>query len=204
MSNSNHQQLIHDLIDGQLPDDQVQHVRQLMAADAELAALYQSIKDQQSALRSLPKFSLDDSFADQVVSAAQSQGLLNGNSQTASKPTVVAHSNGWWTPVAVIATLAAMLLVTLFVIPNLNSESSVANLELADSKSKTESDEILDEEFPEDDRKDNSVKLAKDSAVKESVGRDLEKFSGVAEKSQDKAGALTDNLNPTDAFQGHT
>ena len=194
MSNSNHQQLIHDLIDGQLPEDQAQHVRQLMADDAELAALFQSLKDQQLALRSLPTFTLDESFADQVVSAAQSQGLLS-EKNSPPKIAVTSVSGGWWTPVAVIGTLAAMLLVTLFVIPNLDLDPSIASTERADfnSSAESESNETAEEELSEDDRPDNIAESANRGAGNKLAGRKLEKSSDPQANPMDKAGALMDD-----------
>lgn len=162
---------MHDLLDGQLSDEQAQRARQMMADDAELAEFYESLREQQSALRALPKYSLDDSFADRVLAAAKSNP--DNKVQTGPASTVLNNrQSGWWAPAAVVGTLAAMLLVTLFVIPNLSPESSVARNEksTADESAGAEPTASEPEEQPEADE-DSVITKDKSDTIKKNQQR---------------------------------
>lgn len=118
--------MIYDLIDGQLSADQMRQAQQLIAEDVELAELYQSLREQQNALRAMPKFELDDDFANRVVRAAQAEGLLQPSTPNTLKLAPPTDTRNWWAPAVAITALAAMLLVTLFIVPNISSPTSVA------------------------------------------------------------------------------
>ena len=131
MSNESNKKLIYDFVDGQLSTDQIQRAEELMAKHPELAALHEALCNQQARLRSLPEYSLDDSFADQVVRKAQAEGLFTRESASESTgttnvlssatpvtaPKIASSSqpaNGfanWRSAAAAIVALAALLLV---------------------------------------------------------------------------------------------
>ena len=162
MSNESNKKLIYDFVDGQLSTDQIQRAEELMAKHPELAALHEALCNQQVRLRSLPEYSLDDSFADQVVRKAQAEGLFerktatestgktNVSSSTTSATTQtnapkIASSQppnsfaNWRSAAAAIVALAALLLVTLFIRPpaELDQPSVAAKTEPTASESTT-------------------------------------------------------------------
>ena len=143
MSNESNKKLIYDFVDGQLSADQIQRAEELMAKHPELASLHEALCSQQVRLRSLPEYSLDDSFADQVVRKAQAEGLFtrepasestvttNVSSSATPAPKVTSSSSqppnsfaNWRSAAAAIVALAALLLVTLFIRPPTEPDSS--------------------------------------------------------------------------------
>lgn len=160
MTDMNHEQLISDLVDGQLSPEQIERAQRLIAEDADFASLYESLRGQQAMLKSMPKFSLDDGFANRVVEQANAKGLLDPKQESPSEPLLPAgsadveakpkkavpefSSHNWMAPAIAIASLAAMLLVTLFLVPSLPM-NSVAELNVADS-AKLELDDVMDED----------------------------------------------------------
>lgn len=179
MSSSKSQQLISDWVDGQLTPDQIERAQQLVAEDAELAALHESLRSQQSMLRSLPKHTLDDSFADQVVTLALSKGLIQEPSQTdrpSSTASISASPNSrWWPPIAAIAALAALILVTLFIVPNLELDRRSASVDSTTAK------EI-------------EAELTSDSGSAGDDDEAKQELSPLLEKSKKSAGSMDDAI----------
>ncbi len=167
MANSPQQQLIYDWIDGQLSAEQVQRAQRLIADDHELAELHESLRAQQTALKQLPTYKLDANFADRVLQAAQAKGLLEDNSHSSTvKLSLPTNNRKWFAPIAAITSLAAMLLITLFVIPRLSQPSHASHDpatkdSIADDSSKQSNDESSDNETEEES---DTPKLAMKSA----------------------------------------
>ena len=161
MSNTSHQQLIYDLVDGQLSTEQIQRAQQLIANDPKLASLYETLRHQQTMLRDLPQHSLDDSFADQVVRAAEAEGLfaqerLARKEATVSTPKTAGAKQGfsnWRGAAAAIIGLAALLLISLFVIPPQQQQLKTA--------ANSESAAGVDKEAGDDDAKDKVAPIDK-------------------------------------------
>ena len=171
MSNATQQQMIYDLIDGQLSADQVEQAQQLIAENVELAELYESLRDQQSALRAMPKYELDSGFASRVIRAAQAEGLLDEDSTPS--PNTVKYSRpvdmrNWWAPASAIAALAAMLLVTLFVIPNLPSPTSIAQNNTPEAN------------LAEEEAKDDQIADSSEADTEQSDGANPESIQSIA------------------------
>lgn len=153
MTNSPHQQLIYDLIDGQLSGEQLERAQQLIVDDRELAELHESLRAQQAALKQLPSYNLDSSFADRVVQEAQSQGLFAKSIQSKTTQLAAPASNrNWLAPVAAIASLAAMLLITQFIVPRLAPEMQASKTDAAvESNTEEASNENKEKEASEND-----------------------------------------------------
>lgn len=205
MSNETQQQMIYDLIDGQLSADQVEEAQQLIAENVELAELYESLRDQQSALRAMPKYELDSDFANRVVRTAQAEGLLA--EEAAPQDDIVKYSKpvemrNWWAPAAAIASLAAVLLVTLFVVPNLPSGTSVAvnsNPPAGPLNEKVLDDQVADSSESDTEQSDGaSVESFSNESAQDIDSPQIEE-PGIARRGSDPANALADNAMEADS-----
>lgn len=216
MSDSTQQQMIYDLIDGQLSADQMQQAQQLIAENVELAELYESLRDQQTALRAMPKFELDSDFANRVVRAAQAEGLLE--EPTTTSPLKLAPSTNnrnWWAPAMAITALAAMLLVTLFIIPNLPTSSTIAQVDnQPEANSSVEKDKDNDDgslaeaaEFDasqHDAADPKQLRSAANSAQQESDGAMKVESGGASNPSNTMADSAQSEAMSDDAAPGMT
>lgn len=113
------EQLLTALFDGELQGAERERAEQLLSENSEYKQLFESWKLQSAGLRDLPRYRLNDRFATVVMQQIDSQPVL--------APASGAMAN-WQTGFAAIATLAAMLLLTLFVFPNVTDLNPVASL----------------------------------------------------------------------------
>lgn len=213
MSKNTSLQLICDLIDGQLSPDEIVRAQQLIADDEEAAELYQSLREQQNALKSLPRFTLDDSFADRVVTQAQEQGLIGSSVETGvgahnpstAKNTAPAKSSqsptsrmDWRGPVATLAALAATILAAMFIFPNMigNGPFDVAQNEAADPSPENENETEYKLDFSENSGKTTESAPSNVKSITESVGgRDLnESDSGAAMRAAPQKSVSEDSV----------
>ena len=206
MSQESNHKLIYDFVDGQLSDEQIPRAKELIANDPKSAELYETLRGQQERLRALPQYSLDDSFADRVVSAAQAEDLFDrklvadqtekhaipisaANSTSAAGSQPAGGFVNWRGAAAAIVALAALILVTLFIIPATNSNpSSLAakSEETKSSKAEPSSASVKEEQQFSD--RDADQELAKDSLDKQAkvipFGSAIDDFAeGAAEPS---------------------
>ena len=91
-------------------------------------------REQSTEIRKLPRYKLDDGFAFRVMREV----LVPPSTDTTGRTKSVTN---WRTGFAAIATLAAMLLLTLFVFPNISKQNSVA-LKTADEEEPAERETI--------------------------------------------------------------
>lgn len=114
--NNEREQLLMAYFDGELAGEERQQVEALIAANPAYASLIDQWREQGDALRSLPKFSLDRGFADRVMTAMNQRDAIP-RSKSASTAQPIPAKTHWQAGAAAIATLAAMLFLTLFVFP---------------------------------------------------------------------------------------
>jgi hypothetical protein len=120
MSNpSNNEQRLTAFFDGELSGEERAAVEQLLSENSEYRQLLDDWRRSGDRLRALPSYRLDERFASRVM---QEIGLID-HAATLPASTLASH---WRIGFAAIATLAAMLLLTLFVFPNLNDPGSLA------------------------------------------------------------------------------
>ncbi len=141
MSDASFENLISAYLDNELgPADRAQAER-LIAEDAELACLLETMKAQSSQLKSLPRYKLNPQFASRLMAtdafrdafaavATRSQQVAPGLSGASAIPiTNYGKSKSWRTASLAIGALAALILVTLTVnTANLFNEPTVADL----------------------------------------------------------------------------
>ena len=120
-------------VDGQLGAEERSHVESLIESNPDDARLVEQWREQGDLLRSMPKFNLDERFADRVMAAIEFDDPAAGESETRIQshgdPASGVGSEAathWRTGAAAIATLAALLLLTLFVFPNTLDQPTVA------------------------------------------------------------------------------
>ncbi len=140
------EQLLTALFDGELQGAERERAEKLLAENSECQQMFQAWQTQAERIRTLPRYQLDDNFAQSVIQAIESQ--------TVPATGVLAN---WQTGFAAIVTLAAMLLLTLFVFPNIAGFQPVAGLA---PSLEAESLEISDHQAPAD-------RFSLDSAVGE-------------------------------------
>ncbi len=123
---SQNEQLLAALIDGELSGDERRNAEKLLNENPQYQKLVQSWRDQSAGIRELPKYKLDEGFAFRVMRDAIAPAVP-------SSPATKLVSN-WKMGFAAIATLAAMLLLTLFVFPKMSGVSSVADNDAVESE----------------------------------------------------------------------
>lgn len=133
--NEQHELLLTAYLDGELSSDERAEAEALLKSNPEYQELVDQWRENGSAIRSLPKFNLDDEFANRVmrssefVKAAQGQQIVSTSSvNSVSDQSLSPESH--WKGMAAIASLAALLLLTLFVFPKF-VDDSVAKLDSA-------------------------------------------------------------------------
>ncbi len=159
MSNTNQEQLIYDLIDGQLSPDQAAQAQQLVDNDPELEKLYRSLSEQREMFRRLPKFSLDDEFANRVLKEANEKKLFDSSVPSALTKSLESQSQNkvtWFAPIGAIASLAALILVALFIYPNLSQPMAASRIENAATTDASVTDPVKDSMTTKVDGKDES------------------------------------------------
>ncbi len=127
---SQNEQLLAALIDGELSSDERQNAEKLLAENPQYQKLVQSWRDQAAGIRELPKYKLDEGFAFRVMRDAIAPPVV-------PSPAASLVSN-WKMGFAAIATLAAMLLLTLFVFPKMSGISFVASNDQVESDSESD------------------------------------------------------------------
>ncbi len=107
---SQNEQLFSALVDGELKGEERARAEKLLAENPQSQSVIQQWRRQSAAIKSLPKFQLDPGFAARVMSAVSEKSR-------ASTGNLKSPLSQWRTGFAAIITLAAMLLLTLFVFP---------------------------------------------------------------------------------------
>ena len=107
---SQNEQLFSALVDGELKGAERARAEKLLAEYPQSQSVVQQWRRQSAAIKSLPRFQLDPSFAARVMSAVSEKSR-------ASTGNLKGPLSQWRTGFAAIITLAAMLLLTLFVFP---------------------------------------------------------------------------------------
>ena len=130
MSESLHdEQLLTALFDGELQGDERARAEKLLADNLEYQQLFAQWKHAADQLRLLPQSRMDDGFVDRVLACITD----STNEAPVESPVVSSLSNSpWQLGFSAIATLAALLLLTLFVFPNIDQSPTLAKRDLGD------------------------------------------------------------------------
>ncbi len=107
---SQNEQLLSALVDGELKGEDRARAEKLLAENPQSQSLVQQWRRQSMAIKSLPKCQLDTGFAARVMSVVSEKSR-------ASDGNLKGPLSQWRTGFAAIITLAAMILLTLFVFP---------------------------------------------------------------------------------------
>ncbi len=140
MSDASFENLISAYLDNELGAADRARAERLIAEDAELARLLETMKAQSSQLKSLPRYKLNPEFANRLMAtdafrdafavAMRSPHVAAGSSGASATPIAIfGKSKNWRTAALAIGALAALILVTLTVnTANLFNEPTVAGL----------------------------------------------------------------------------
>lgn len=130
------EELLSALLDGQLSGEERVRAEALLGEES-FRELYQQWEQQRELFRELPRYQLDEGFAERVLQAAGSGGADNGtassNAALAPAATYAAargvrrNRENWWA-LGTVGTLAALLLATLFLV-SLRGPRSMAQLD---------------------------------------------------------------------------
>jgi hypothetical protein len=137
-------------LDGELKEQERAQVESLIKTNPELDRLVAQWREQGELIRSLPKLRLDDGFADRVLAAVDKRESEHSTNAARKRNVAlrpldarVNTETNWRIGAVAIATLAAMLLLTLFVFPRSNEPPSVAvNANQGDVVKKTDDAEL--------------------------------------------------------------
>ena len=136
-------------LDGELDSQDRAEAEALLESSPQCRELVQQWRDNGRALQSLPKYKLNGDFAKRLMASSQfaeatkdSQSGINAEDRVsiaapASNPKQENHFSG----LMAIASLAALLMLTLFVFPNF-VDNSVAKVNLPSPEKKTEAVEV--------------------------------------------------------------
>ena len=123
--NNDREKLLTAYLDGELGNKERAHVESLIESNPDDARLVAQMREHGDLIRSMPKYRLDEGFADRVFAAAEMGGFegwstVSRNQAEASTRIELGSDTGtdWRVGAVAIATLAAMLLLTLFVFPS--------------------------------------------------------------------------------------
>lgn len=124
-----HEQLLSSYLDGELNSAERALAESLIRDNPSDAALVQQWRDNASAINQLPRHRLDDRFADRVMAAIQTSqpcepATLAAASANHISDTPIPTSTDWRVGLSAIATLAALLLMTVFLLPAAETESN--------------------------------------------------------------------------------
>ena len=125
------EELISALMDGELSGSELDRAEKLLAENPHLQQQLDFWRDQASEIRALPKYQLDNEFADRVLQSVQEAAPVakpSDHSHASDRKKSKSKKTELQVGITVLATLAAGLLVALFVYPNLNNDS-LAHLE---------------------------------------------------------------------------
>ena len=152
MSEASFENLISAYLDNELSAEERTRAERLLADDPNAAKLLESLRDQKSRLHQLPRYKLDNGFADRLLGSAAFEKAVGENAAFENAVAVPSAELGrsvkWKAAAAAIGALAAMILVTLVVDP-----SWMTGREMATAlKSKAvDSDKASNEEFAIDE-----------------------------------------------------
>ena len=120
-------------LDGELGDEDRMQVESLIESNSDHARLLNQWREHGELIRSMPKLSLDGGFAQRVLDAVEIGQSDPSKTEGTSPREAIALSRGgthagpdWRVGAVAIATLAAMLLLTLFVFPSGMDQPPVA------------------------------------------------------------------------------
>ena len=124
-NNRNPENLISGYLDDQLTPDERRQVDDMLRDDPVMRELYDSLKTQTASFAALPKFRLGNDFSDRILADKRVSKLF---SDADSKPssadsTSVSQNLNFKTAIAAIASLAALVLITLF-LPLMEAETA--------------------------------------------------------------------------------
>lgn len=129
--NQQHEQHLIAYLDGELDPDERLLAEKILDENPELVELLEQWRENGEALRSLPRYRLDDSFKARVLAdletvPAVSRNDVRANSVPVSLPTSGSGFVTWRMGVAAIAGLAALLLLMFSLFPNALKDDGVA------------------------------------------------------------------------------
>ena len=129
LNNEQRELLLTAYFDNELGPEDRTRVELMLAENPSYSQLLRQWRENRDAIAELPRFSLDDGFAARVLAASVSAHQQASATMTKVQSHVVTESetNNWRIGLGAIATLAAMLLLTLFVFPAM-IDSNVAVL----------------------------------------------------------------------------
>lgn len=120
-NNEQHQQLLTAYFDNELDAEDRTRVESSLVDNPGDAKLLQQWRENGDAIRKLPRYCLGDDFSERVLAATESVSshpIAIGNvTRVEDFVDVESTTNNWRIGLSAIATLAAMLLLTLFVFP---------------------------------------------------------------------------------------
>ncbi len=115
--------------DNELGPEERTHVEQLLENNPDEAELLRRWAENRDTIRELPRYSLDGGFAGRVMAAIEKSSHQHASNEqvvtVTNRAGLDSETNTWRIGLAVIAALAAMLMLTLFVFPAMH-ESNLA------------------------------------------------------------------------------
>ena len=150
------EELLSAYLDGELSPPEMESVREQLAIK-ENADKLAALRKNQQRLRKLPNFQLGDDFAERVIAAIEFE---NSSEQAPAKPTLANDSDqtSWRMALAAITSLAAILILGLFMRPApTNTTNRVSKIESI-SAAGADSAKDVDDKAPDvdGDEKDNN------------------------------------------------
>lgn len=130
LNNDQREQLLTAYFDDELGLKERAEAEAILADAPEQSQMLDQWRDSRRALQALPRYSLDRGFSKRVLAAIEDASPSTKSTGPNQRLAVETSEKQWRTGLGLIATLAAMVLLTLFVFPRLNkSEMTVGKLE---------------------------------------------------------------------------
>ena len=193
--------LISDYLDGQLNAEQRTLFEEQMRQDPQLRELTAKLKRQSEELRSLPKHSLDAGFADGLMNDSRIDNAFEQIVPQASKAVAAkefpVQPRKWKYMIGALSALAALLLISVFLILPMSVSNFAAKSETTDkavvgAKAKSNlqmDDEASEEALPTEEAEFDEMKAADIAMTNEDS--DIQKFDdsnqGLAPKTDNNA-----------------
>ncbi len=149
MSNEFSDELISAFLDGELSAAQQQQVEQMLVDNADYRRMFNELRGLRESLQTLPSYELDDQFAGRVLQRAERAMLTGPETTSESTELTSPHDRGnLRMAVTIVASVAALLFVSLFLLPNVDAPVAVTNERDSDATSAENSNRSLNESHP--------------------------------------------------------
>lgn len=158
MSDASFENLINAYLDNELSGDELARAQRLIADDASAAELFRSLQKQKARLGALPRYKLDNNFADRLMGSTEFENAFAKRS-AGDRATVrqdagdmnIGRSMKWKLAAGAIGSLAALIMVTL----SINPAAMVGETELSMKDSAKSADSLTASRFDDDTSQDS-------------------------------------------------